>query len=243
MKQIPFAVGAAVLAAVASLSSARPTVPASSSVGDVPGSVGNGLNGSIWSWPGGNFGTVDTITATDPASTFRSTLVDYPNASDDIVNVDGSTLGAFLGSDAGTLAGSFDSSTQVGSLLFRFSGFIAIQNAGDVIFAVGSDDGARLTIGGVLITGFDGDRGFGFSSDTATFEAGGLYPVELIYWANGVGQSGVEWYSSIPGGPDSGTPFTGGSIVPTDVLYTVIPAPTAAAVFGLAGVLVARRRR
>jgi hypothetical protein len=91
-------------------------------------------------------------------------------------------------------------------------------------------------MGSMLVTQFDGDRGFGLSSETATFTEPGLYPIDLLYWANDVGASGVEllW--------NAGTtqPLT---VIPQSSLYRDVPSPGSVLLLGMAGFALVRRRR
>lgn len=214
-------------------------VPLSSRFGDVPGTPGTGLAASVW------HSAVNSVTGADgviaatppPNATFLATYIDYPNGGGDTVGAGNVT--DFIGVDAATYVGTDDD--QFGEI-YQFTGYIAIAGAGSYTFGVGSDDGFRLRIGGVNVTLNDGDRGFGFSVGSATFEAGGLYPIELLYYSNSVGQSGVEFCSSIAGGPDSGVPGGSGlsGITPFQVLYPV-PEPASLALLVLAAA-VSRRR-
>ncbi|MGE4178395.1 MAG: right-handed parallel beta-helix repeat-containing protein, partial [Limisphaerales bacterium] len=78
-----------------------------------------------------------------------------------------------------------------------FDGRISIPTAGDWTFAVASDDGFRLRIGGGEVA-FDGVRGIGAPDlVTVAFPAAGAYDVELLYF-NAAGGGGIE-LSAAPG--------------------------------------------
>ncbi len=81
----------------------------------------------------------------------------------------------------------------------------------DVQFGVGSDDGFYLTIDDRLI-GSAGDRGFTYSWYNFSVESAGLFPVELLYAANAVGVSGLEfsWNTALS---------AGNQVVPQQYLY------------------------
>jgi hypothetical protein len=183
-------------------------------------------------------------------------LLDYPVGSTDSI-ADTTTLSAFLGANATNLSGS--GGNTLDSSLFLFKGLINIQSGFDVTagnstidvnFAVGSDDGMRLRIGGVTVAQYDGARSFGFTSGTANFVAAGYYPVEIIFWEN-AGNTGIEWYSSISGGPNSGAPTGTVGIVPTSVLLdppAAVPEPgtlllLGSGFVGLSGLAWRRNRR
>lgn len=224
----------AVSCAFAGIASATLTpstiVPASARAGAVPAANGTGLNAQIWrSTASTILSSRQLIATTAPEARFISMKVNYGPA--DVWT----PLNTFLGTDAPSLqtinGGSVNGTTMAKSLLFRFQGFIAIRNAGTFDFSVASDDGMELKIGGQTITSFDGDRGFNTSTGTATFAHAGLYAIELIYWGNAAGDSGVKFSSS----------FSNGVVQKVD-LYN-IPAPTAASILAAGGLLVARRRR
>ena len=214
-------------------------ITADKRVAGLGANAGNGLNGQFWN--AGPFSCVSTsvcgassvqthISNNGPDATFMSTIVDYAqgpvNAGPDPL------LGTFLGTDAASLsAGAAGFSTETS--VMEFSGFISIDSSFDTIaggnidigFAVGSDDGMRLKIGGVTVTSFESPRAFGTSSGTAEFEVAGLYDFQLIYWEN-FSFTGVELYSTISGGTgESGAPV-GMGLVDTAVLSkTAVPEP------------------
>ena len=231
-------------------------IPAGSSVGPPPAVPGDGLNGFYWDQSANDNAQADGIIAGfAPDATFHSTLVDYPNgpAND---QGSGNTVSSHLGVDAASLTPASEGTNNLIDSLFRFTGFISI-GAGlgntttiDVNFAVGSDDGMRLRIGGVEVVSFNGLRPFAFTQGQANFAAPGLYPLELIYYEND-GGTGVEFCSGIPGGPANCGLTLAPNIVPTSVLYRTIPAappvPQPAALvllgLGLAAMSIAGRRR
>ncbi|MBY0262632.1 MAG: hypothetical protein K2Q20_09830 [Phycisphaerales bacterium] len=225
---------AAVSCAFAGIAAATVTpstiVPPSARAGAVPTANGTGLNAQIWRSSASTIlSSRQLIASTAPEARFISMKVNYGPA--DVWT----PLNTFLGTDAPSLqtinGGSVNGSTMAKSLLFRFQGFIAIRNAGTFDFSVASDDGMELKIGGQTITSFDGDRGFATSTGRANFAQSGLYAIELIYWGNSQGSSGVQLGSS----------FCNGIIQKAD-LYN-IPAPTAASMLAAGGLLAARRRR
>jgi hypothetical protein len=88
---------------------------------------------------------------------------------------------------------------------------------------LGFDDGSRLKISGIEVAKRGGGH-FGFVHGVASFEEPGLYPIAILYY-NSIFGGGLEWYASIPGGPNSGAPAPTVGIVPTNVLYTAVPPP------------------
>jgi hypothetical protein len=213
-------------------------IPASSSVGPPPAGPGSGLSG-FWydNYLGGDPHV--WISSHNPTATFTSTLLDYPNGPADTVPSATTPLSTFLGNDAASLSGSGGS--FIDHSLFEFKGFIKIISdfdvdkttpAIDVNFALGADDGMRLEIGGLTVINDWNLAPFRFNSTEGSFESPGLYPVDIFYF-EWVVYTGVEWYSSIAGGPDSGIPPGTGTvgIVPTSVLYPV-PEPTTMLLLG-----------
>lgn len=82
----------------------------------------------------------------------------------------------------------------------------------DIQLGVGSDDGFYLTVGTTFI-GSAGDRSFSTSAYDLSFAQPGLYEVSLLFAANSVGQSGLEFYWA--------TAATGGlALVPQSAMYT-----------------------
>jgi len=213
-------------------------IPISSKVADVEFNRGDGLNGAFFNT--GPFSTVAdaaaAIVGATPGATFLSTVVDYPNGDLNVVTDIYTPLSTYLGVDAASLVGTggdLETSVQV------YTGFIMIDSAFDfepggdinVGFAVGSDDGMRLKIGGVTVVEWSTPRPFGITSGTAEFAAAGLYDVELLYYEN-YGGTGVEFYSTIGGPPDTSAP-SGMSLVPTAVLSTSpIPEPATMLLLG-----------
>jgi hypothetical protein len=221
-------------------------IPSSANLGSTA-MPGSGLAGSFWDVSDGD--TLDTLALAQsvtpgPASaTFLATSIDYPNGAADSTSTD-TKVSDFLGADSSTLSPASAGDVIVLKSVFEFSGLIDIQASDDtnpgtsdieVVFAVGSDDGFRLTLGGVLVSEFDGLRGFGFSSETAIFQSAGLYAINLLYFEGLATEAGLVLASSIGGSPMAL------SVIPSSRLYPVdslaIPEPSSAAMAGL-GVLI-----
>ncbi|MGE0861118.1 MAG: PA14 domain-containing protein [Gammaproteobacteria bacterium] len=66
----------------------------------------------------------------------------------------------------------------------RFSGFLNVLASGDYAFRSLSDDGFRLTLGGEVISVFDGNRSPDVNQVELNLEAG-LYSIEFIGWEQG----------------------------------------------------------
>lgn len=175
------------------------------------------------------------IASSSPSATFSSTLVDYPRGDEAILFLP--TLGELLGDDAAGLDPPDAAASSASPMVMRFTGVINVTEAMDidpnnstidVRFALGSDDGSRLRIGGQTLISIDGTGVF-FSFppgqiEVANFEAPGFYLVEIV-WYDHFGGIGIAWYSSIAGGPASGAPPGTAGIVPTSVLGVLGPFP------------------
>lgn len=146
------------------------------------------FNGEFWdaSTPVSNMGQANAIIAAGPAtSTFRSTAIDYPNGSAN--NISSNTLlSTFLGADAASIVG--PANRTITQSVFRFTGFLDLL-PGPNRFTVGSDDGFRLTIGGVQIAQQFNSRAFSLTNVTTT-AGSGKTAFELIYFEN-AGNTGV----------------------------------------------------
>jgi hypothetical protein len=77
-----------------------------------------------------------------------------------------------------------------------FDGYIYSPTAGEVHFALGSDDGCRLTIAGHTVLEYYSGRPFAYSEGTVFFEEAGWYPIEIIMFQGG-GAHGIEFRSSL----------------------------------------------
>jgi cysteine-rich repeat protein len=67
----------------------------------------------------------------------------------------------------------------------RLRGNFVVPETGIQTFAIHADDGYTLTIGGVLVAGFDGSRRGGIETRRAQFPEAGVYPMEIMYWNTG----------------------------------------------------------
>lgn len=186
-----------------------------------PSTVGHGLAGSYYGqvsngqFRNGHFiapivttdCAMDYISENTPIATFQASEINYPGNGSSTTK-DNTTLGAFLGTDAATLSRPDVSNNALSGQLFDFKGFINVPTARTYTFSLGSDDGARLLIGGKTIV----DRYYlqnvfqpGFVSRAAqvTFMEAGLYPIEVAYFEN-TGNTGISLSSDLnnrrPGG-------------------------------------------
>lgn len=152
-----------------------------------------------------------------PSGVTRSPVVDFPhpNAS---VGVGGQFEVFFADT---TVPPESVRGLAAANFILRTQPFLAVSRALDldpatpaieIQLGVGSDDGFDLRIGEAQL-GSAGDRGFTYTWMAVAFADEGLYPLSLLFAANAVGSSGLEfsWRTAL-------TP--GGEIIPQSALYT-----------------------
>ncbi len=162
-----------------------------------------GLQGSIY-LSGVAISTLaqaETIIASNtPNGTFTARSLDYPSGAP---NIQTSTIGALLGTDATTLNPPALAATTANRVVLQFQGSIDVAAAGTYSFSVGSDDGFGLEIDGATVTQFPGIRGFGTSTGSVALSAG-RHDFRLVYFEN-IGQEGLLVTSSLTSGNPLGT--------------------------------------
>ncbi|MDQ8179355.1 PA14 domain-containing protein [Pelagicoccus sp. SDUM812005] len=164
-------------------------------VGEIPNEAGTGLDAQFWAQPAKSLKSLgrqalDVIREEPTNATFRSSAVQY--GGNDLWSLE-----KWLGDDVGSLSYQNKPDANVmGDCVLRFSGYIAIPEAGEVSFTCSSDDGSMVWIGGELVILNDG---YGaapgdFPEGTATFAEAGLYPIEIAFfngdWEDGHGNHG-----------------------------------------------------
>jgi hypothetical protein len=118
----------------------------------------------------------DAVIASRAAdATFTSTGIDYSTPGNSVF----SSLNDFLGADSASLSG-LGGNSVLGTI-FRFTGLVNLA-AGNNVFNIFSDDGFRLTVGGVEVGSFDALRAPSSSIVNVAGGAGGLKSFELIYF-------------------------------------------------------------
>lgn len=230
------------LVAALCVTAAAVTIPSGSVAGPIPASPGTGLNGQFWDAPSGIASTTAATTyITDnptPTATFLATLIDYPAGGTQSVG-DDTLFPVFISGNSSGVSGG--ATSTIDSSVYLFSGFIVIRNVGDTVFSIGSDDGFRLTIGGVILGEQPTDRGFANTDMTGTFSATGLYPIQLLFYED-QGSSGIEFRTGSLTGPLVPTAdlFTSADVVPAG--DTPEPATALLLIPALGGLFALRRR-
>ncbi|MEO1363985.1 MAG: hypothetical protein AAFU86_09450 [Pseudomonadota bacterium] len=137
------------------------------------------------------------VTETPPDLVFEVSLLDFPNSTlsptaDTIATVgafnpsglreETARLNEFLGSEAGSVDSDDDNPIFVAGSIFRFTGLVEV-NEGLNTFAIGSDDGFQLSLGGVVQPDSATEpRGFGTTEIAYLSPMAGLTAFELIYF-------------------------------------------------------------
>lgn len=181
-------------------------------------------------WDTGTFRTVDEAVAhagaNAPDATFVSSAIDYPRGARNVVRSGRTSLAAYLADDANTLSGGGD--LRLTGSVFRFSGVLDLV-PGTTTFTVGSDDGFRLILGGVVAA--EQVRPRGFRETEITTSVGGRTEFVLYYFENR-GRTGVEFRAN-------------DRIVDASLAATPVPLPGSAglALTGLALLAIGGRAR
>ena len=187
-------------------SNAQVDVPANLAVRPPTAAQGTGLRGQYWK--------------REPVSILTDGRANRANGIDNQINGFGPATGTFhasrfvylgndltavmswLSSDAPTYSG-VNSNLDDGA--FRFRGYINVPAPGTVRLGLTSDDGSRITIGGLDIAERDGSHGDETQDIDANFAAAGLYPIEVTFfngdWTSDTATGGLPNHS---GNPDPG---------------------------------------
>lgn len=141
---------------------------------------GAGLQGTIFDTTSSlsRLNQIDAlIEGNAPSAAFTATELAYRG---------GSTIRQFLGADGDSGTGDIEASAQ--TFAVQLQGYIFLE-AGTHQFDIATDDGFRLQIAGETVSEFDGNRGTRTSSGDVEIAETGLYPIDVVYWENGGGQT------------------------------------------------------
>ncbi|WP_100611209.1 PA14 domain-containing protein [Confluentibacter lentus] len=152
-------------------------------VSNIPDQPGQGLDGRYWKYTKGPMvkiagDVIATINERPADANFTAKTLSY--ARNDI-----SLLVDWLGEDGKSIVFSNKpKSPDVDGSVFSFTGFIAIEKAGEVKFRGVSDDACIVWIGDQKVINNDGHGGVpGKNPDgKMTFKSAGLYPIEIVYY-------------------------------------------------------------
>jgi hypothetical protein len=173
---------------------------------NIPATPGDGANVEIFNGVGGGVPpTAAQIAGRVPSGVMLTPYIDYPNPGVHVTI--GQNLTNFFAST--TVPPAQVASIAASNFILRITALLRIERAMDrepatpqidISIGVGSDDGYHLTIGSTFL-GSVGDRGFSYSWVDVDFETEGLYPVTLLFAANSIGYSGLEfaWNTALAG--------------------------------------------
>jgi hypothetical protein len=180
-------------------------IPPKFSVATPRTTVGGHLAGEYWKRPVNSFPTdgttnpnnrVDELITTFGAPQGKFVAKNFVYLGNDLTHVTN-----WLGSDSRSFVGA---TNNLDDGAFRFTGFLNITNPATTLrLGTTSDDGSRITIGGIDVVNNDGSHGDATVDTNVFFSAAGLYPIEVTYF-NG------DWTSdNAPGGAASGVNHSG----------------------------------
>jgi hypothetical protein len=162
---------------------AQVNIPANLSVRAPLTTPGDGLKGEYWKRPPVSIpldgatnpdNRIDKLVTTygTPDGTFQATKLVYTGNDLTVVT-------NWLAEDAGSFEGTVD---NLDDGAFRFTGFVNITEPTTVKIGTTSDDGSRVTIGGVDVVNNDSSHGDATVDTDVVFAAAGVYPIEVTYF-------------------------------------------------------------
>jgi hypothetical protein len=196
--------------------------------------AGTGLDGRYWQAEPKGVGSIAEVGQgifdnARPVGVFTATGLNY-QGSTDITPVQ-----EWLGDDGASYVGG---EGDMNDGLLSFTGYVRIDNPGEVDIRSESDDGSRVWIAGELVVDNDGSHGApGPAPDGSyNFTAPGLYPIEVQWfngnWTNDAGEHGGANLRVMAGGDDIPGAILYGA---ADVAAASIAASSAADEVGDAG--------
>ncbi|MBY0457516.1 MAG: hypothetical protein K2V38_09285, partial [Gemmataceae bacterium] len=183
----------------------------------VPQVPGDGVVIDLFNQIGGGRAPLPSDVTGTPSGRTLSPYIDFPNPAQ-VVNV-GSSFNSFFATT--TTPPAQVQGLSAANFTLKHTFFLAVtgnldRNPAtpeiDIALGVGSDDGYHLQIGPYFI-GSTGDRGFVYTWHDLRFAGEGLYPITLLYAANAIGVSGLEFAWRTAAAPS-------GVLVPQSALYT-----------------------
>lgn len=195
------------------------TIPVADAVRTtLPPVEGDGVLLELFNGVGGDVApTAAALTGIAPSGTVFAPVIDFPHPGQ-VANVGGQFELFFADTatpPAEVLGLSAANFTLRHSFLLRVAPDLDLDPVApgiQLVLGVGSDDGFDLRAGSQSL-GSSGPRGFTYTWMNVTFADKGLYPVTLLFAANAVGQSGLEFSWKAAAAP-------AGQIVPQAALYS-----------------------
>lgn len=143
----------------------------------------------------------DFVAGRSPDATWMLDVrsIDFPPGPQGTMPAGGKTIGEFL-LGAGDNTNAPLTMAMSTRNIYVFTGFIEVPAAGTFTFRIPSDDGAELTIGGVVVHshmhgGFYAPTMDGYAAK-AEFVEPGIYPVKVLFWDRDR-DAGIEVYSDV----------------------------------------------
>lgn len=206
-------------------------------------------------------GRIEAIVAQAPYGTFTSTAVNYENPANTTTTPQftfptvGTTIAAFLGSDALSFSGGATTKNNLRNSVWRFTGFVKLAANQTYDFRVSADDG-HITWIGDGAGDFSSSNAFKYRGEyrgvgnccnftIAAADEDRILPFQTIFWEN-TGQTAFRVAFSTEGrdDPESYT-VLGGDMLTRDSGVGVIPLPASVWLLlsGLAGLGALQLRR
>ncbi|MCC6231532.1 MAG: PEP-CTERM sorting domain-containing protein [Verrucomicrobiales bacterium] len=118
----------------------------------------------------------------------------------------------------------------------RYSGYLNVTSDDTYVFSVLHDDGFQLSLGGELVSVFDGDTGPIVTLTAPLALSAGLYPISLLGWEQGgVFINELGWSKGSAGAftvPDSSVLFSRAGVAPVPEPGTWVAMGSLAALMG-----------
>ena len=154
----------------------------------------------------------DIVAGGGSTGTFMSSAVDYTGK-------DYNSIKTFLGADGDSYYG--DEAGNMGDGVIYLYGHYEVTSPGVLELSLTSDDGARVTVDGVVVIDNDGLHSPTTKDATVDFLTAGSYEIEILYFNH--------IYNVMTNAPDG----TGGARLALDHVYYATPEPSASLLLGL----------
>lgn len=206
---------------------------------------GDGLNGKGWNVSSTDLPWLRKQVGYTSNWTFMDRNVHSPNNASGVTGTWPGTVVDFLGTDASMYTGAANQMAK--GVTMQWKGFISIKEAGMFTMGAYGNGLFEVKLGGTTILNKSGDT-TGGDTQAIWLNMAGMYAIEVNY-SNPTNAAGITLLWSKAGdGKLSGANVPANinalNIIPTASFFkAAIPAPGAAALLGLGGLVAARRRR